>query len=207
MRVLRVHIVGWTASFRNPLFVSGFQPTLPLPPLSTIYGLLSAAKGDWVTPDDASIGFLFFSSGTAKDLETIYEFDKTRLIAKSNVYLREFLVEPELYIYTPELNLRKYLERPHYTLLLGRSTELVTVASIDEVDLIEVEKNLFKNTLIPFPMNGIYGPIQSLPTHFNQERPRKPQGIRPFYLITNPIEYYGKSLYDPERQWGVYLHN
>lgn len=206
MRVLRVHIVGWTTSFRNPLFVSGFQPTLPLPPLSTLYGLLSAAKGDWVTPDNASIGFLFFNFGKAKDLETIYEFDKTHLVAKSNVCLREFLIQPELYIYTPELNLRKYMERPHYTLLLGRSTELVTVDKIDEIDLVEVEKNVFLNTLIPFPLGGIYGPIQSLPTHFTQERPRKPQGIKPFYLVTNPIEYYGRSLYDPEKRWGVYLH-
>ncbi len=124
MRVLRVHIVGWTTSFRNPLFVSGFQPTLPLPPLSTLYGLLSAARGDWVTPNDASIGFLFFSSGKARDLETIYEFDKTHLIAKSNVCIREFLVQPELYIYTPELSLRQYMERPYYPLLLGDQQNL-----------------------------------------------------------------------------------
>ena len=28
MKALRVHINGWLASFRNPLFISGFQPTL-----------------------------------------------------------------------------------------------------------------------------------------------------------------------------------
>ena len=44
MKVLRVHITGWVSSFRNPLFISGFQPTLPLPPLSALYGLLTAAK-------------------------------------------------------------------------------------------------------------------------------------------------------------------
>ena len=54
--------------------ISGFQPTLPLPPLSALYGLLTAAKGDWVTPHDAAIGFVFKSNGKAVDLETVYEF-------------------------------------------------------------------------------------------------------------------------------------
>ena len=115
MKVLRVHINGWVASFRNPLFISGFQPTLPLPPLSTLYGLLSAARGDWVTPDDASIGFIFQSQGKAEDLETVYEFfykTATKMkpnVAKSNVCKREFLVSPELYLYTPAMWLRSSL--------------------------------------------------------------------------------------------------
>jgi len=206
MKVLRAYINGWTASFRNPLFVAGFQPTLPVPPLSTLYGLVSAARGDWVTPDDVRVGFVFQSKGIAKDLETIYEFDKSRLIAKSNVYQRQFLVEPELYLYTSSLWLRQYLERPCYPLLLGRSTELVNVTAIDELDLIETPKATYINTLMPFPTEQIYGPIQSLPTHFTHDRPRKPQGIRPFYIITNPVEYIGQSFCDPEKKWGVYLH-
>lgn len=206
MRVLRIHIRGWTASFRNPLFVSGFQPTLPIPPLSTLYGLLSAAKGDWVLPNDAAIGFVFISSGKAKDLETIYEFDESRLKAKSNICIREFLIDPELYIYSPALWLRPYLERPHYPILLGRSTELATIESIADIELVQSSTVIYKNTLLPFPMDQIYGPIQSLPTHFTQERPRKPQGIKAFYLITHEIRYSGMAWYDQEKNWGVYLH-
>lgn len=206
MRALRIHIRGWTASFRNPLFVSGFQPTLPVPPLSTLYGLLSAVKGDWVLPDDVPIGFIFTSSGKAKDLETIYEFDESRLKAKSNVCLREFLIDPELYIYTPALWLKPYLERPHYPLLLGRSTELATIESITDIELVQSPTVIYKNTLLPFPMDQVYGPIQSLPTHFTQERPRKPQGIGPFYLITQDIKYSGMAWHDQEKNWGVYLH-
>ncbi len=206
MRVLRVELNGWTASFRNPLFISGFQPCLPIPPLSTIYGLLSAARGDYVLPEHASIGFLFFSRGKAIDLETVYEFGKTPLNAKSNVCKREFLVEPQLYLYTPELWLKPYFERPHYPLLLGRSTELATVAEIDAVDLIETDSVTYCNTLLPFPMNGIYGQIQALPTHFTPDRPRRPQGIRPFYLVTDHIHYSGQAWKDPEKNWGVFLH-
>ena len=212
MVVLRIHINGWVASFRNPLFISGFQPTLPLPPLSTLYGLLSAARGDWVTPDDASIGFIFQSQGKAVDLETIYEFfdkkaTKTKPnVAKSNVCKREFLVSPELHLYTPALWLRPHLESPHYPLLLGRSTELATVVSIAEVELEEVSETTYRDTLLPFPNEQIYGQIQALPTHFTPERPRRPQGIRPFYMLTEQIPYNGPALQDGEMGWGVYLH-
>ena len=206
MRVLRVHIVGWTASFRNPLFVVGFQPTLPVPPLSTLYGLLSAAHGDPVTPEDAPVGFVFQSAGSARDLETVYEFGQIRLQAKSNICLREFLLDPDLYLYTPALWLRSCLERPYYPLLLGRSTELATVAAIDEVELAQVSEVFYQGTLLPFPMEQVYGQMQSLPTHFTQERPRRPQGIRPFYLITHPVKYSGSAFYDSENDWGVYMH-
>jgi len=207
MRVLRVHIVGWTASFRNPLFVVGFQPTLPVPPLSTLYGLLSAARGEPVTPEDTPIGFVFQSVGSARDLETVYEFGKTPLQAKSNICSREFLVEPDLYLYTPALWLKPYLERPHYPLLLGRSTELATVSSIDDMELAQVSAASYQGTLLPFPMEQVYGQMQSLPTHFTQERPRRPQGIRPFYLITHAVQYSGPALCDPEKGWGIYLHD
>ena len=133
MKVLRVHITGWVSSFRNPLFISGFQPTLPLPPLSALYGILTAAKGDWVTPHDAAIGFVFHSQGKAVDLETIYEFGG-KLDAKSNINRREFLVQPELYLYTPEIWLKEAFERPRYPLLLGRSSDLATVKTIDELN-------------------------------------------------------------------------
>ena len=206
MRVLRVHIVGWTASFRNPLFVVGFQPTLPVPPLSTLYGLLSAAYGEPVTPEDVSVGFVFQSAGKARDMETVYEFGKTRLRAKPNICLREFLVDPDIYLYTPALWLKPYLERPQYPLLLGRSTELATVMAIDEIELAQASDVSYAGTLLPFPMEQIYGQMQSLPTHFTQERPRRPQGIRPFYLITHDVQYSGPALYDPEHNWGVYVH-
>ena len=206
MKVLRIHITGWVASFRNPLFISGFQPTLSVPPLSTLYGLLSAARGDWVTPDDASIGFIFQSEGKAVDLETVYEFDQTRLKAKPNVCKREFLISPELYLYTPAMWLRPHLESPHYPLLLGRSTELATVVSIIEIELAEVSETTYCNTLFPFPNEQIYGQIQALPTHFTPERPRRPQGIRPFYMLTEKIPYTGGALQDTEMGWGVYLH-
>lgn len=205
MKVLRVHITGWVSSFRNPLFISGFQPTLPLPPLSAIYGLLTAAKGDWVTPHDAAIGYVFKSKGRAVDLETVYEFGG-RLDAKSNINRREFLVQPELYLYTPEMWLKDALERPRYPLLLGRSSDLATVKSIDEVALERKSETTYQNTIFPFPDAQIHGQVQVLPTHFTPEIPRRRCGARVYCLITEEIKYEGDVLHDPDKNWGVYLH-
>ena len=205
MKVLRIHITGWVASFRNPLFISGFQPTLPLPPLSALYGMLTAAKGDWVTPHDAAIGFVFKSNGKAVDLETIYQFSG-KLNAKSNINRREFLAQPELYLYTPEIWLKDALERPKYTLLMGRSSDLATVKSIDEVELEHKSETTYHNTILPFPDPQLHGQIQALPTHFTAEIPRRPCGTRAYCLITEKITYRGDVLHDPDKDWGVYLH-
>ena len=211
MKVLRVHITGWVSSFRNPLFISGFQPTLPLPPLSALYGLLTAAKGDWVTPHDAAIGFVFQSNGKAVDLETVYEFphkdNKNNLLkAKSNVNRREFLVQPELYLYTPDMWLKDALERPHYPLLLGRSSDLATVKSIEEVELERKTETTYCDTILPFPDQQLHGQVQALPTHFTADIPRRQCGTRAYCLITEKIEYKGDVLHDTDKEWGVYLH-
>ena len=205
MKVLRVHITGWVSSFRNPLFISGFQPTLPLPPLSALYGILTAAKGDWVTPHDAAIGFVFHSQGKAVDLETVYE-SSGKLDAKSNINRREFLVDPELYLYTPEIWLKEAFERPRYPLLLGRSSDLATVKTIDEIELENKSETTYQNTILPFPDPQLYGQVQALPTHFTAEMPRRQCGTRAFCLITEPIKYSGDVLHDSKKDWGVYLH-
>ena len=205
MKVIRVHITGWVSSFRNPLFISGFQPTLSLPPLSALYGLLTAAKGDWVTPHDAAIGFVFQSKGKAVDLETVYEFGG-KLDAKSNVNRREFLVQPELYLYTPEMWIREIFERPHYSLLMGRSSDLATVKSIEEIELESKSETTYQNTILPFPDPQLHGQVQALPTHFTADIPRRQCGTRAFCLITERIKYSGDVLHDADKNWGVYLH-
>lgn len=209
MKVLRVHITGWVSSFRNPLFISGFHPTLPMPPLSAIYGIITAAKGEWVTPHDTSVGFVFKSNGKAVDLETVYEFPykgKNLLKGKSNVNRREFLVQPELYLYTPEMWLKEAFERPRYPLLLGRSSDLATVKSIEQVELENKSETTYQNTLLPFPDAQLYGQVQALPTHFTAEIPRRPCGTRAYCLITEKIAYHGDVWHDPKMDWGVYLH-
>lgn len=217
MNVIRIHIRGWTASFRYPSFVSGFQPTLPVPPLSTIYGLLSAARGELVTPKDAAVGFIFQSRGKAVDLETIYELQDSALQAKSNVIRREILFEPDLFLYLPDLGFAEYFRRPRYPLLLGRSTELVMVAEIDSIALEQKTNVRVGGTIFPFsPDLKINGSLQALPTHFTDEMPRRAIGTRPFCLIDTDFTEYAinrrpqiyphEIYYDAEKNWGIYFY-
>ncbi len=208
MEVLRAKIVGWVTSFRYPIFVTGVQPSLPVPPLSTIYGLLSAAKGRPVTPSDVSVGYVFFSKGDATDLETVYELKSAPLQAKSNVVKRQLLYEPELHLYVSDLSFESALRKPAYPLLLGRSTDLASVEEVKRVVLEQPTEWLrIGHTLLPFPTEGVAGPIQALPTHFTDSVPRKAVGTRPFLLVDRFYKVRGENFWlDPEHNWGVFLH-
>ncbi|ACD89536.1 MAG: type I-B CRISPR-associated protein Cas5 [Chlorobi bacterium] len=205
MKLLRIKIRSWTASFRYPIFVAGFQPTLPMPPLSTIYGLISAAKGNIVTPEETSVGYVFSYQAKAVDLETIYEIEGLK--AKSNVANREFLFDNELYLYLTNLDLESVFRRPHHPILLGRSTEL---AMIEEVKILELkEKTGVKvgKTLMPIPAKGFYGALQALPTHFSDEVNRKALGTKPFLMVEEMITTTENPVpFDEEKKWGVFLH-
>ncbi|MCI0487772.1 MAG: type I-B CRISPR-associated protein Cas5b [Blastocatellia bacterium] len=217
MKVARIYIRGWTASFRYPAFISGFQPTLPVPPLSTIYGLLSAAKGEMVTPSDARVGFVFQSHGKTVDLEAIYELHGTPLHANTNVVKRELLYEPELFLYVDNLDFVDHFRQPHYPLLLGRSTELAVVVKSEPFELEERSNVRIGGSIFPFSAeSGVTGVLQSLPTHFTDEIPRRAIGTRPFCLVETDFSgkmknkrplLYGRTIhYDAENDWGVYMH-
>lgn len=204
MKASRILIEGWVTSFRYPAFISGFQPSLPVPPLSTVYGLISAAKGELVTPSDLSVGYVFTHKGKAVDLETIYEL--SGLKGKSNVIKREFLVDPKIYLYIDDSNYAKYFKNPHYPLLLGRSTDLVTVSEIREVNLEKKSNAKLGKTVLPLGVNGAYGTIQALPTHFTDTIPRKAAGTRPFIMMNQFFDYSQECYYDEEKQWGIWFH-
>ena len=205
MKFLRILIEGWTASFRYPTFISGFQPTLPVPPLSTIYGLLSAVKGELVTPEDTNVGFVFESEAKSVDLETIYEL-KGLKGNKSNVAKREFLYNPILYLYVDDLGFKKYFEKPVYPVLLGRSSDLAFIKQIKEIRMdMKTEVNLGK-TILPFGTEGAFGVIQALPTHFSDDIPRKAIGTRPYILMDQFFRYPNECYYDDELDWGIWIH-
>ena len=204
MKFLRVLIEGWTASFRYPAFVSGFQPTLPVPPLSTIYGLLSAIKGEIVKPEDVTVGYLFDYEAKSVDLEQIYEI-KSLKGNKSNIIKREFLVNPKMYLYLDDLEFKKYFESPHYHVLLGRSSDLAMIKNIDIVDLDKKTGIKLGKTILPFGTEGAYGILQALPVYFSEDIPRKTEETKPFILMDNYFNYSGECFYDGEIDKGIWL--
>lgn len=205
MKALRVHIQGFTTSFRYPGFIVGFQPTLQIPPLSTIYGLISAAKGQLTTPEDVKIGYIFNTTGKGVDVETIYELQKGR-IAKSNIIKREFLYEPELYLYINDIEYSKYFIKPYYPLVLGRSSDLVKVTEVKMISLESKTNIKLGKTILPFGVEGAHGVFQTLPTFFTDDIPRNAKGVKPFILMNQFFNYTKNCYYDKEKEWGVWFH-
>ena len=206
MKFLRVKIEGWVTSFRYPTFISGFQPTLPSPPLSTIYGLLSAAKGEIISPEDnIKFGYVFHSESKSVDLETIYEIQGLKG-NKSNVAKREFLFNPKLYLYLDDLNFKEYFQKPKYPLVLGRSTDLVMVTDISEINLDKKSDVKLGKTILPYGIKGSYGIIQSLPTHFTNSIPRKAVNTKPYIFMNDFFNYDDELFYDEELDWGIWFY-
>jgi len=210
MKLLRAEIVALTASFRYPMFIVGYHPTYPVPPISTIFGLLSAIKGEAVSPLSIKIGYDFTADGNGSDLEKIYEYGgETKTIPthfqQTNIITREFLFNCILTLYIDDLKFEYYLKHPKYPIVLGRQADLAYVRKISTVDLIEAENVTISNTMIPFD-GSIPGQVISLPTSFTDEAIRKPQNVRTFVILDSP-QTIPHGLYDQERECGVYIHD
>ena len=189
MEVFRIDITSWTASFRYPNLISGVQPTLEVPPLSTILGLINAAAGKYLNHKDLKIGYFFQYGAKEFDLETIYQITSNSKglptnNAKSNIMQRQFLFENKLSIYLEDKMVAEYLKAPYYSLLLGRSNDLATIEKIEKVNLEEVKNaSKIKGQIIPFNDNMLAGKIQALPKYFSNTIPRLNLGTEPFSII------------------------
>jgi CRISPR-associated protein Cas5t len=173
MEVLRIKITGVVSSFRNPFFVSGAQPTLEVPPPSTILGIISAVAGRIVRPDEISFGYVFLYKDKGEDLELIYELSlKEKFKAKSNVIRRDFLTFPELYLYVTNVEYEGYFRKPSFPILLGRTQELAKIEKIERVTLVKTSPVRFGKTVVPIDFKGVSGAIVALPLYFDYS----PQG-------------------------------
>ena len=158
MKAHRIKINSWTSSFRYPNIISGFQPTLEVPPVSTVMGLINAASGKYLESQQIELGYYFNFKIKTVDLETIYQIkandrnypDNT---VKSNVIQREFLYDCQLFLYLIDEELVSYFRQPTYQLLLGRSGDLAGIESIKETELHEVTNARIGGQVVPF--NGI----------------------------------------------------
>lgn len=203
MKVFRIKISSWTASFRYPNLISGFQPTLEVPPISTVLGLINAAAGKYVeySGDKHSMGYYFEYDIKAVDLETIYQVElkttksKSQFpgsTVKSNVINREFLYDCSLYIYSEDENIKQVFQQPFYPILLGRSGDLATVDEIVELDLMQnKESKHIRGQIIPFNEGFVAGEIQALPKYFSDTIPRKNMGTQPYSIIPHKAKNVG----------------
>jgi CRISPR-associated protein Cas5t len=210
VRSFRVSLNGWTASFRHPQLVTGMQPTLPLPPPSTIYGLVAAAAGRWVDPKECRLAYVFKSNGRARDLETIYQFSKSSS-ARSTVVLREWLADWRLWLYFSERSWAEAFGEPVFPLTLGRQQELAHVevdaggSVVREAELKQAP-TILQGTAVPFPILEAAGLVMALPLVMTADLPRRAVGVRPWLLLREPIRIESSELWhDEELKHGVYF--
>ncbi|GET23947.1 type I-B CRISPR-associated protein Cas5b [Prolixibacter sp. NT017] len=195
MKAFRIKISSWTSSFRYPNLISGFQPTLEVPPVSTVMGLINAASGRYWENREITLGYYFSFKIKTVDLETIYQIkanDKNypEATVKPNVIQREFLYDCKLFLYLTNEDLIAAFRQPAYQLLLGRSGDLAGIESIEKVELNEVNNARFAGQVVPFNGNYLAGQIQALPKYFSNTIPRRNLGTEPYSVIScyNPVQ-------------------
>ena len=208
--MIRVKLRSWTASFRYPTFQAGYQPSLPVPPLSTILGLLSAAKGDIVGIEDVDgLGYIFKSEGNGKDLEKIHALGKP----ETDIMKREILFDNTLYLYLHD-EWKRYFKKPEYQLLLGRSSDLATVEEIKKFSITKRKKVPIGGTIVPIKEN-VPGIVHALTVEFIYDKiPRTVKTARPFIVVPFPKRNAERKaiiekeiIFDSELELGVYLYD
>ncbi len=198
MKAFRIKINAWTSSFRYPNLMSAFQPTLEVPPVSTVMGLVNAAAGAYINQKEIQLGYYFSFGSKAVDLETIYQISIHKTKKEQypenttiyNVIQREFLYDCRLFLYLVDEELVSCFRQPAYQLLLGRSSDLAGIESINEVEMREVQNARIGGQVIPFNGNYLPGQIQALPKYFSNTIPRKNMGTEPYSVISysNPVD-------------------
>ncbi len=219
MKVYKIDITAWTSGFRYPNLISGYQPTLEVPPLSTVLGLINAAAGRYIKHKKLKIGYYFYFQDKQVDLETIYMVqvhDREYPLGstKSNVINREFLYDTRLVLYVEDKEIAEYFRNPAYQLLLGRSGDLANAKVYENpVELDEViNASKIKGQLVPCGNNYLPGVIQALPKYFTDTIPRNNIGTEPYSVISwdapdinTNIRAYRDNVY-PGKEVHIYFH-
>jgi CRISPR-associated protein Cas5t len=189
MEAVRIDLRAYTASFRVPGMM-GYQTTSPVPPPSTIYGLLAAATGREVRPEETWIAYRFEYKALAHDLEKIIAFpdggprwDKKLNAVNTLPITRQFLFEPHLILYVKPGIVAQAFLRPRYPLLLGRSQDVAFVEHFEDTVLEAVGEANMSGVLLPFPAPGIPSRISSFPTYFSIGTPRRALAVKPFHIL------------------------
>ncbi len=194
MRVLKVVAEGVTTSFRRPHFMHGIQPTFRMPPPATIYGHICSAIGEPINPNGVAFAYHFTAKAGFYDIEHIHFLavsgGKLKNTGHPKVleggiqpFKRELLFQPRLVLYLNRPDWIDAFRHPRYTVVLGRSQDLFTYTSVEQLDLEQTAEAYFEHTLLPYAMAVQVGRgmTELLPRYLDYERKRTPTFAR--YLL------------------------
>ncbi|MGH3942096.1 MAG: CRISPR-associated helicase Cas3' [Pseudonocardiaceae bacterium] len=160
VEALRVELFAPVASFRDPLF-PGVTRCLPVPPPSTLRGMLAAATGRPV--ETVVLGMAAHAEGQGIDIETYHPIaadganpavgGRVRTIkGGATVRDRPFLVHVQVTLWIPAPDadrIAEALRRPVWGLRLGRSQDLVHVRAVRWTTLEPARHALVGHALAP----------------------------------------------------------
>ncbi|WP_079035779.1 CRISPR-associated protein Cas5 [Streptomyces albus] len=160
LRAWRAQFHAPVASFKDPLF-PGLSHGLPVPPPSTVRGLLAAASGR--VAENSPVGIAAWSEGSGVDMETYHPIgaDGTNPAVAGRVRAgkggmtirdRPFRADVHLVVWLPDpegRRLAEALRRPRWPLRLGRSQDLVHPLGVREVTLRPAEHAVVGHALAP----------------------------------------------------------
>lgn len=217
MEVYRIEITSWTASFRYPNIISGYQPSLFVPPISTVLGIINSCAGKYLDFDSELLGYYFDFVGKTDNIENIHKMEQNskgslKPKATLGIITRQVLFGCRLYIYMKNPNIVDYFRKPVFQVTLGRSCDLATIDKIIKVDLPQKElANSIRGQLIPFAGNFLPGMIQALPQYFTNTIPRENIGTQPYSVISYDSDSFETSLtaytdFIDNKEIDIYFH-
>jgi len=149
-----------TASFRIPESHT-FQQTLPLPPITTLTGLMGAALGlsfEGAMKFRREKGILYGVRGLNKgEMRDLWKYNKVKSgESLKDVLIREYLTDVTLVIVIGSENkeslseVKESFSNPKYALSAGNSDDLLKVCSIGNITEVKEERwSDFENTVLP----------------------------------------------------------
>ena len=230
MKMYKIILKSDTAFFRNDVTSTSYQESFNCPPLSTIHGLIAAAYGEYRY--DVDIGYVFDFESKNIDYELIIQkndkyknlykkymndnrFDRNDILRGcngTNPIKREILFNCTLIIYISNKAVAKSFLTPYYSLLLGRSEDLVKVSEKPKkIELIDAEKPFnFGKTIIPFEIGKLIpGRLSKMNIEISDKFPRKVKRAEIFNIVDrnwSDQTFYKDVKIDPELNLGIYIH-
>lgn len=211
MKFLRVQCKGSVNSFRQPDFYT-YHKTLPLPPKTTIAGMIGGALGispndvneHWLINNRFKVGIVGKNNGKANDLWQIRKYEIKQIDAynkgaadtpyKTAVIVRELLIGSEFVMYfyfedDEDYNLIvNAIQNPKWAISLGREDELIKVVDVKIIELPEMDDSIYTNTIMPGNINDTKYTIQFDDLKLNNLLSQAPT------IVKLPIKFE----YDPE---------
>jgi CRISPR-associated Cas5-like protein len=160
LRAVRAELLAPVASFRDPMF-PGVTRCLPVPPLSTLRGMLAAATGRDAEP--VTLGVSAWAEGGGVDAETYHPIaadgsnpavsGRTAAVkGEMTIRDRPFLAWLRVSVWVPGPDadgIAAALRRPVWGLRLGRSQDLVYLRAVDRAVLAPAAEAVVGHALAP----------------------------------------------------------